>query len=73
LWPQPAKRRWLEYRKHVKSYGGKQRVIQPSLIREERGYLGSFNRNLNPDDTQHFIFSKTDEGPFWMNPVKQEE
>ena len=56
-----------------KSYGGKQRVIRPTLIREERGYLGSCNRKLNPGDTQHFIFSETDEGPFWMNPVEREE
>ena len=48
-------------------------MIQPTLIREERGYLGSFNRKLNPGDTQHFIFSETDEGPFWMNPLEREE
>jgi hypothetical protein len=56
-----------------KSYRGKQRVIRPTLIREEMGYLRSFNCKLNPGDTQHFIFSKTDEGPFWMNPLEQEE
>jgi hypothetical protein len=55
------------------SYGGKQRVIQPILIRKERGYLGSFNCKLNPGNFQHILFSETDAGHFWMNPVEQEE
>jgi hypothetical protein len=56
-----------------KSYGGKQRIIRPSTIREERGYLGRFNRKLNPGDVQHFVFSDCDEGPFWMNNVEREQ
>jgi hypothetical protein len=55
-----------------KSYGGKQRGIRPTLIREGRGYLRSFNCKLNPGDMQHFIFAETDEGVFWMNPVERE-
>ena len=50
-----------------KTYGGKQRLIQPTLIKEEAGYLGTYPRKLNPGDIQHMIFTEHDEGPFWMS------
>jgi len=56
-----------------KSYGGKQRIIRPSLIKEENGYLGRFNRKLQRGDTQNFVFSANDDGPFWMNESEREE
>ena len=56
-----------------KSYGGKQSTLQPSLIKEEHGYLGKFECTLKPMDTQFMVFQPSDDGPFWMSKEQHEQ
>lgn len=55
-----------------KSYGGKQSVLRPTLIKEASGYLGPFPRSLDPGDTQFMDFQPNDDGPFWMSREEKE-
>jgi hypothetical protein len=40
-----------------KGYGGKQRKLHPSLIKQVNGYLGPFNGKLNEGNVQTMVFS----------------
>ena len=51
-----------------KNYGGKQRKMRNTKILTHEGYLGEYDRILNPGDTQSMVFSDDDDGPFWMSP-----
>ena len=54
------------------NYGGKQRSMQATLIKEEEGYLGSnSNRMSQPVDIQHFDFREDDEGPFYLSETER--
>lgn len=55
-----------------KGYGGAQPMMRESQIKEEDGYLGIHSRTLNVGDTQSFVFSSDDIGPFWMSPQERE-
>ena len=50
-----------------KGFRGEQRVMHTSKINAEDGYLGPFWRQLQVRDMQSFVFSKQDQGPFWMS------
>ena len=50
------------------SYGGKQRKMRNTKILTHEGYLGEYDRILNPGDTQSMVFCDDDNGPFWMSP-----
>ena len=49
-------------------FGGKQKVLRDSIILEQDGYLGPYHHNkmLQVGDTQSFVFSDTDDGPFYL-------
>jgi len=57
----------------AKYYGGKQSFIRPSIITQEKGYLGLYQRTLNAGDTQYFVFQPDDSGPFWLSEQQREE
>jgi len=47
--------------------------MRTTLIEQEGGYLGSFPRTLEPGDTQSFVFSKLDGGPFSLSDSQRDE
>ena len=55
-----------------KYWGGKQRVMHSSLIKNKEGHLGPYNPILKPGDTQDMIFSGLDRGPFYMDAAERE-
>ncbi|KAI2497793.1 hypothetical protein MHU86_16679 [Fragilaria crotonensis] len=56
-----------------RSYGGAQPIMRESKIKEHDGYLGMHAaRTLNVGDTQSFVFTSEDDGPFWMSPQERE-
>ena len=55
-----------------KSYGGVQPMMRESKIKDHDGYLGMHERTLQVGDTQSFVFTSDDEGPFWMSPEERE-
>lgn len=54
-----------------RGYGGAQPLMRESQIKEHNGYLGMHARTLNVGDTQSFVFSSEDDGPFWMSPQER--
>ncbi|KAI2490953.1 hypothetical protein MHU86_23612 [Fragilaria crotonensis] len=42
--------------------------MHPTIIERESGFLGPYERILEPGQTQQLVFSETDTGPFWMTP-----
>ena len=54
-----------------RGYGGAQPMMRESKIKEHDGYLGSNARTLEVGDTQSFVFTSDDDGPFWMTPQEQ--
>ncbi len=42
--------------------------MYPTLIERELGFLGPYERILEPGKTQQLVFCETDTGPFWMTP-----
>ena len=57
-----------------RSFGGKAvpRMRSTEIIQEE-GFLGPFDRTVEPGDTQSLVFSPSDTGPFWMTDAEREE
>ena len=47
--------------------------MHPTTIKAENGYLGKYERILNPGDTQVMNFESTIHGPFWMTNAKREQ
>ena len=54
-----------------KSFGGNCPAMRESKIERADGFLGPFQKTLEPGQTESFIFKETDEGPFWMTPPKK--
>jgi hypothetical protein len=52
--------------------GGKTPTMRTTVIEQVEGFLGEYPRILEPGQTQHLCFQATDDGPFWMTPVKRE-
>ena len=46
--------------------------MRETQIKQEKGYLGPYQRILQPGDTQKMIFEGNDVGPFWMSPEERE-
>jgi hypothetical protein len=63
----------LNVKKMTKSFGGTQRKMRDTMIKQEHGYLGPCLWLLNPGDTQSMVFKDTDNGPFWMSRAEQEK
>jgi hypothetical protein len=57
----------------TKGLGGAQRKMRDTAIKQEKGFLGTYPRKLNPGDIQSMVFKSTDEGPFWMKRDEQEK
>ncbi len=55
-----------------RDYGGAQPMMRESKIKEHDGYLGSNARALDVGDTQSFVFTSDNNGPFWMTPHQRE-
>ncbi|KAI2499926.1 hypothetical protein MHU86_14547 [Fragilaria crotonensis] len=55
-----------------RGYGGAQPMMRESKIKEHDGYLGFNARTLEVGDTQSFVFTLDDDGPFWMTPQERE-
>jgi hypothetical protein len=47
--------------------------MRDTTIKQEKGFLGTCPRKLNPGDIQSMVFKSTDEGPFWMTRDEQEK
>jgi len=49
-------------------FGGKQIIPRDSIILQQEGYLGPYHHDkmLQVGDTQSFVFSDTDDGPFYL-------
>jgi hypothetical protein len=56
-----------------KNYAGKQSFLRPTLIKEERGYLGPYEKTLHVGDMQYLTFQPADAGPFYLSEAKREE
>jgi hypothetical protein len=50
-----------------KGYGGKKPKLRSTMIEEEDGYLGPFDRILSVGMRQSLVFSSQDEGPYWLS------
>jgi hypothetical protein len=46
--------------------------MRSTIIEQEAGFLGPFQRKLQPGQTQHLTFQPDDVGPCWMTPAEQE-
>ena len=55
-----------------KTFGGKGLPMRPTIIEQEAGFLGPFQRKLQPGQTQHLTFQPDDVGPCWLTPAEQE-
>ena len=55
-----------------KGFGGKHIPMRSTVIEEEEGFLGPFQRQLQVGNTQHLVFQSTDIGPFWMSQEERE-
>jgi len=62
----------LNVKKMTKNFGGTQRKMRDTVIKQEKGYLGTYLSKLKPGDTQSMVFKETDDGPFWMSTEQRE-
>jgi hypothetical protein len=56
----------LNAERMAKGFGGKQAKLCNTAIKEERGYLSTYHRKLQPGDIQKIVFGPDDIGPCWM-------
>jgi hypothetical protein len=63
----------LNVERMLKSYGGKQAILRDTLIKQEKGYLGTHLRTLRPGDIQKMAIQDSDDSPFWMTPIEREQ
>jgi hypothetical protein len=57
-----------------RSFGGKAvPKMRSTKILQEEGFLGPFDRSVEPGDIQSLVFSPMDVGPFWMSDVERNE
>ena len=63
----------LNVTRMTRNFGGAQRKLRDTLIKQEKGYLGPYARILSPGDVQSLFFKPTDDGPFWMSREQQEK
>jgi len=45
--------------------------MRSTIIEQEAGFLGPFQRKLQPGQTQRLTFQPDDVGPCWMTPAEQ--
>ncbi len=56
----------LNAERTAKGFGGKQAKLCDATIKEEKGYLGTYHRQLQPGVIQQRAFGPDDIGPCWM-------
>jgi len=56
-----------------KTFGGRQKILRDTAIKQENGYLGPFKRTLKVGNVQTMHFQSTDEGQLWMTPEEKEQ
>lgn len=54
-------------------HGGKQPHLRPSVILQEDGYMGPFQRTLKVGCVQEFVWKEDDRGPFYLSDSEKEE
>jgi hypothetical protein len=59
--------------KMSKTFGGRQKILRDTAIKQENGYLGPFKRTLKVGNVQTMCFQSTDEGQLWMTPEEKEQ
>ena len=57
----------------TKSYGGAQKWLRNTIIKQTHGYLGPHLPKLEPGQTQSMLFRIDDTGPFWMTQAEQDQ
>ena len=58
----------------TKSYGGAQKRLRNTIIKQTHGYLGPHLPKLQPGgQTQSMLFRIDDTGPFWMTQAEREQ
>ena len=64
----------MNNRKMRKIFGGTQRRMRDSLIKQRRGYIGPIEHDnkLVVGSVQSMIFKPNDEGAFWLTPDQRE-
>ena len=55
-----------------KGYGGAQKKLHDTIIKQKDGYLGPHSPVLNVGNVQLMYFKPKDTGPFWMNETERE-
>jgi hypothetical protein len=55
-----------------KTFIGRQGNLKATKIIQEKGYLGTYPRSLEPGDVQVMQFSENDIGPFYMKPSERQ-
>jgi hypothetical protein len=50
----------------AKGFGGKQAKLHNIKIKEEKGYLSTYHRKLQPGDVQKMVLGPDDVEPCWM-------
>jgi hypothetical protein len=56
-----------------KNFGGAQPPMRDTKIVTFNGYLGTHDLKLRVGDTQSFVFTDQDEGPFYLSPEEREQ
>ena len=56
-----------------KSYGETQAKMHTRIIKQEHGYLGKYERILNPGDMQFMAFQPDNPGPFWLSDAERQQ
>ena len=57
----------LNVERMTKLFGGAQKRLRSTVIKQAQGYLGPYAPTLEPGNTQTMVFNAEDVGPFWMN------
>ncbi|KAI2502685.1 hypothetical protein MHU86_11742 [Fragilaria crotonensis] len=63
----------LNVARMTKLYGGAQKRLRNTVIKQTQGYLGPYSPKLEPGNTQSMVFKADDIGPFWMTQTQREE
>jgi hypothetical protein len=54
-------------------FGGAQPIMRDTKIEVFNGYLGTHDPKLRVGDTQSFVFTDQDEGPFYLTPEERQQ
>jgi hypothetical protein len=63
----------LNMTRMTRNFGGTQRKLRDTLIKQEKGYLDPYARILSPGEVRLLVFKPTHDRPFWMSREEQEK